>query len=85
MSRNFEPRPVVYLPNSFNLKTPGLFELTLRDRRIIPGVCVDGKGMIYGVLIPLTADRKRNPIHFQAQDIVAAKPLHKVPDSDVIA
>lgn len=68
----FEPRPTVYIPQHLQADLPEqgcILRLTLHDGQVIPSVCIDAKGMIYGVLIKAGSDPKPNPINFSASDI----------------
>jgi hypothetical protein len=82
MIEDIEPRPIIYIPELLRLGLPTqgcAIKLTLRDGRIIPGVCIDSKGMIYGVLKHKSTDARQNPIDFLASEIVSIQILTKIP------
>ncbi len=75
MNDAFEPRPTVYIPKDMLPTDTGsrcVLELTLRDGRFSK-VCVDMKGMIYGVLVEEAIDSRINPIDFASEDVVSAR------------
>ncbi len=81
MEGDIEPRSIIYIPESLRLGLPKYcaLELMLCDGRIISGVCMDSKGMIYGVLVQKTVDARKNPIDFLAQEIVSVRILTETP------
>jgi hypothetical protein len=84
LPEDIEPRPIVYIPELLRLDLPAqgcILELTLQNGRIIPGVCVDSKGMIYGVLVQRSIEARQNPINFLEEEIVAVEILLEVPSA----
>ncbi len=82
MNEDVEPRPIIYIPESLRLGLPSegcILELTLRNGRTIPGVCVDSKGMIYGVLVQKSVNSRQSPINFLEEEIIAVRMLDEVP------
>ena len=83
MDEEIEPRPITYIPELLRQDLPAqgcVAKLTLRDGRTIPGVCVDSKGFIYGVLVKITVDAKKNPIDFLEEEIVKVQKLPEIPE-----
>ena len=77
MEDEFEPRPLLRIPSRV-LPRPAsegcVLGLILRDdREVVVGV--DSTGMVYGVLVPDSADARRNPIDFIADEIVSVRQL----------
>ncbi len=76
MDEEVEPRPIIYIPESLRSGLPVqgcILKLTLCDGRTIPGVCIDSKGMIYGVLMHKLVDAKQNSIDFHEEEIIAVQ------------
>lgn len=81
--KNVESRPVTYIPDFLrqDLPTQGcMLRLTLRSGRVIPGVCVDSKGFIYGVLVSTTVDANDNPINFAEEEIDKVELIKEIPE-----
>jgi hypothetical protein len=84
VSEDIEQRPIIYIPESLRLGLPAqgcVLELTLHDGRTIPGVCIDSKGMIYGVLVQKSVDERQNPIDFFQEEIASVKILAEIPSN----
>lgn len=84
MPEDIEPRPIIYIPELLRLGLAAqgcIVELMLRNSRIIPGVCIDSKGMIYGVLVQKSVEARQNPIDFLEEEIVAVKILPEIPST----
>lgn len=75
-------RPTLYIPEHLQTEWPKqgcTLALTLHDGQHIPGVCIDSKRMIYGVLIETGSDPKPNPMDFSASDIATVQVLSEIP------
>jgi hypothetical protein len=84
MIEDIEPRPIIHIPELLRLGLPTqgcVITLTLRDGRNIPGVCIDSKGMIYGVLKHKSVDARQNPIDFLEEEIASIQILSEIPSS----
>jgi hypothetical protein len=83
MIEDIEPRPIIHIPELLRLGLPQgcAITLTLRNGRIIPGVCIDSKGMIYGVLKHKSVDARQNPIDFLEEEIASIQILTEIPSS----
>jgi hypothetical protein len=67
-----EPRPTIVLPDPLRRRLPdggGLARLLLADGREVT-VALDAKGMVYGVEVAESTPSCRNPIDFEAGDIL---------------
>jgi hypothetical protein len=84
MIEDIEPRPIIYIPELLRLGLPAQgcnIKLTLRNGRIISGVCIDSKGMIYGVLKNKSVDVRQNPIDFLEKEIASIQVLTEIPST----
>lgn len=84
MIEDIEPRPIIYIPELLRIGLPVqgcILKLTLCNGRIIPSVCIDSKGMIYGVLVQKSVEARQNPIDFLEEEIVAVKILPEIPSN----
>ncbi|NET48289.1 MAG: hypothetical protein F6K09_06100 [Merismopedia sp. SIO2A8] len=84
MDEEIELRPITYIPELLRQDLPAqgcMAKLTLRDGRVISGVCVDSKGLLYGVLVKKTVNGKKNPIDFLGEEIVKVQELPEIPES----
>lgn len=82
MNEEIEPRPIIHIPDALGRDLPkqgSVLELRLRDGRIDPIVCIDSKGMIYGVLVHDAVDPQRNPINFRGDDIISVRVVTDIP------
>ena len=82
MNEEIESRPIIYIPDALRRDLPqqgSVLALGLRNDSIDPIVCIDSKGMIYGVLVHDSVDFRRNPINFCRDDIISVRVLTDVP------
>jgi hypothetical protein len=75
----WQPRPTLEIPAAL-LPAPDaqgcVVAVHLRDGRVVKGLAVDSKGLVYGVRVRADVDERPNPIDFTAEDIVKVKRMN---------